>query len=69
MIDDFKGNIISAFVGLKSKMYWLVSVDNKEIKKAKGVNKNVITNIRHRVIAYRVIASGYSFCYKVVCPK
>ena len=29
-------------------MYSLVTIDNKENKKAKGVNKNVVKNIRHR---------------------
>ena len=37
--DEFKGRIISEFVGLKSKIYSLISVDNKEVTKAKGVNK------------------------------
>ena len=36
------------FVGLKSKMYSLVTIDSREIKKAKGLNKNVVDNIiRH----------------------
>ena len=35
-------NIISEFVGLKSKMYALIDVDNEEHKKAKGLNKNVV---------------------------
>ena len=39
-----KGKIISEFVGLKSKMYSLISIDNKEVTKANGVNKIV----RHR---------------------
>ena len=33
--------IISEFVGLKSKMYSLISVDDKEVTKAKGVNKKI----------------------------
>ena len=40
MKDEFKGQIISEFVGLKSKMYSLIAVDAEEVKKAKGVNKN-----------------------------
>ena len=46
--DEFKRKIISEFVGLKSKMYSLIDVDNEENKKAKGVNKNVAKNIRHK---------------------
>ena len=41
MKDEFKGKIISEFVGLKSKMYSLISVDNVEVTKAKGVNKKI----------------------------
>ena len=33
-----------SFVGLKSKMYSLISKDDKEINKAKGVNKKLIHN-------------------------
>ena len=42
--DEIRGKIISEFVGLKSKMYSLVSVDNKEVTKAKGINEK----IRHK---------------------
>ena len=60
MKDEFKGKIISEFAGLKSKMYTLISVDNEEVTKAKGVNKklrhkefvNVLSNkkvIRHNM--------------------
>ena len=48
MKDEFKGNIISEFVGLKSKMYSLVSLDGEENRKTKGVNKYVATDIRHK---------------------
>ena len=43
MKDEVMGNIIGELVGLKSKMY---SLDDKEIKKAKGVNKNIVDSIR-----------------------
>ena len=39
--DEFKGRIISGFLGLKSKMYSLISADDKEVTKAKGVNKKI----------------------------
>ena len=45
MIDEIKGKIISEFVGLKSKIYSLVIVNNEEIKKAKGVHKNVVKSM------------------------
>ena len=35
MKDEFKGKIISKFVGLKSKMYSLIALDGKENKKQK----------------------------------
>ena len=44
MKDEFKGKIISELAGLKSKMFSLISVDNEEVTKAKGVNKK----IRHK---------------------
>ena len=44
MKDEFKGRNINEFIGLKSKMYSLIIVDNEEVTKAKGVNKK----IRHK---------------------
>ena len=41
MKDEFNGIKTNEFVGLKSKMYSLISVDNKEVNKAKGVNKKL----------------------------
>ena len=46
--DEFKGKILSEFVELKSKMYSFVDVDGEENKKAKGVNKKVAKNTRHK---------------------
>ena len=37
MKDELNGNKFDEFVGLKSKMYSLISSDGKEINKAKGV--------------------------------
>ena len=44
MKDEFNGTKISEFIWLKGKMYSLISVDNKEVNKAKGVNKK----LRHK---------------------
>ena len=41
MKDEFNRIKISEFVGLKSKIYSLISVDNKEINKAKEINKKL----------------------------
>ena len=48
MKDEFKGKKISGFVGLKSKMYSLIAVDDEEVTKAKGVNKNVVKKLKHK---------------------
>ena len=42
--DELNGVRIAEFVGLQSKMYSLISSDNKETNKAKGVNKK----LRHK---------------------
>ena len=44
MQDEFNGVKIVKFVGLKSKMYSLISSDDKEVNKAKGINKK----LRHK---------------------
>ena len=40
-----QGKIISEFFGLNPKMYSLVIINNEEIEKAKGVNKNVVKTL------------------------
>ena len=45
---ELKGRIISEFVGLKSKIYSLISAYDKEVTKAKGVNKK----IKHKEFAH-----------------
>ena len=41
MKDEMSGKVISEFVGLKSKMYSLVTVDDEEKIRAKGINKKL----------------------------
>ena len=41
MKDEFKGKIICEFIGLKSKMYSLITAEDKEVIKAKGINKKI----------------------------
>ena len=41
MKDESKGKIISEFVELKPKMYSLISLDNEEVTRAKGVNNKI----------------------------
>ena len=45
--DESKGKINDEFVGLKSKMESIKDVDGKENKTGKGVNKNVVRNVKH----------------------
>ena len=40
--------ISDEFVGLKSMMYSIKDVYGKESKTGKGVNKNVVKNIKHK---------------------
>ena len=44
MKDELNGVKIIEFVGLKSKMHSLISVDDREVNKAKGINKK----LRHK---------------------
>ena len=42
MKDETVGKLITEFVGLRAKLYAYKTLENKEIKKAKGVKKSVI---------------------------
>ena len=42
MKDKVTGKIISKLVGLKSKMYSLIVVGSEQIRKAIGINENVV---------------------------
>ena len=47
MKDVSRGKIYDEFVGLKSRMQSIKDVDGKETKTRKGVNKNVVKNIKY----------------------
>ena len=52
MKDETAAVAIKEFVGLKLKMYSYLVADNREIKKAKGINKNVVVRISHNEIQW-----------------
>ena len=47
MKDETAGTAVSAFVGLRSKMYSMVYVDSKEKRTAKGICRAQIKKMRH----------------------
>lgn len=51
--DELGGNLISEFVGLRSKLY-CIKTEKQEYKKAKGVQKQVLNNV-HFKDYYRVL--------------
>ena len=48
MTDETAGVVVEEFAGLKSKMYLYLLDDNREHKKAKGVNKNIVAAISQK---------------------
>ena len=50
MKDELNGTKIVEFVGLKSKMYSLISSDDGDINKAKGINKRLRGKEYHDVL-------------------
>ena len=50
MKDGFNGIKISELIGLKSKMYSLISDHDKEVNKAKGINKKLRHKEYHNVL-------------------
>ena len=50
--DETAGVAIQEFVGLKPKMYSHLVDDNREQKKTKGVNKNVVAAVSHNEYKY-----------------
>ena len=48
MKDEFKGKISGEYVGLKWKMYSLIDMGGKEIKKQKESIKMLLTVMRHK---------------------
>ena len=48
MKDECAGRLIAEYVGLRPKMYSILEAGGRNIKKAKGVKKSVVShNIRH----------------------
>ena len=47
MKDETAGVAIKEFIGLKPKMYYFLVDDSSEHKKAKGLNKNVVSTTSH----------------------
>ena len=55
MKDELNGDKIDEYVGLKSKMYSLITFSDKKINKAKGVNKNLRHNEYFDVLSGRKV--------------
>ena len=82
MKDEYGGNIIDEFIGLKSKMYSIKKIDGSESSTAKGVNiatefnefKDVLFNkkiIRHKMkrIQAKELMKLIKYLYHVLMIK
>lgn len=58
MKDELKGEVIESYVGLRSKMYSVNTVNNVEMKKAKGIGKSVVKNELSHSDYEKVLSSG-----------
>lgn len=47
MKDENNGNLMKSFIGLRSKLYTIMLDAGKEIKKAKGIKRSVVNNLRY----------------------
>lgn len=59
MKDEYSGEIIKEFIGLRSKMYTIKTNGNKILKKGKGVKKNILNK--------KVSFEDYERCLKEQC--
>ena len=76
MKDEMSGKIIAEFVGLRSKMYSIVTVDDEKLVRAKGVNRE-LTQSEFRDVLFdkkivrhcmkRILAKGNKIGTYVVC--
>ena len=54
MKHEFLGKIISEFVGLMSKMYFLVDVNGMKSKKAKGIKNLLMFRLIKKMIRHKM---------------